>query len=205
MARVDAIPSAQTTAPASGRFVLRLGRDLHAALRHAAAARGLSLNALCARVLEDHAFGASTGGGCDAVVRHARARFGDALAGVVAFGSWARGDAASSSDLDVLVVLNRGVAVTRDLYRRWDQQPPSCDGRAVDAHVVALPEPDAAVSALWAEVARDGIVLFERDHRVSRHLGRVRRAILTGARRRSTAHGQPYWLPPRPEDAHAQR
>jgi hypothetical protein len=43
------------------------------------------------------------------------------------------------------------------------------------------------------EVAVSGMVLFERDGRVSTHLVRVRGDIAEGRLVRRIAHGQPYW------------
>ncbi len=177
----------------SGRFVVRLDPGLHAALRAEAAARGTSLNALCSDLLAD-----GRRGGCseefDAVVKSAVAVFDGDLVGVVAFGSWARGEATTVSDIDVLLVLAPSVAITRDIYRRWDRiASPTIERRVVDVHFVALPVDDERFSSLWAEVARDGIIAFDRDHRVSRYLGKVRRQLLGGHHRRAMAHGQPYW------------
>jgi predicted nucleotidyltransferase len=74
------------------------------------------------------------------VVTHARAVFGDRLAGVMVLGSWARGEAAETSDIDVLIAIDAKTALTRELYRRWDQDPISFEGRSVDAHF-AHPSP----------------------------------------------------------------
>jgi len=188
---------------ASGRFLLRIDPNLHASLRAEAAARNESLNELCARTLAEHAFD-PVAGAFGPVVRRALGLFEGALVGIIAIGSWARGEAADGSDVDVLVVVAPGIAVTRALYRRWDAQSVTCDGRAVDPHFIVLPDPAAPVTGVWAEAARDGIVVFERAHAVSRYLGHVRRQELSGVRRRSTAHGQPYWATPSPEVAHAQ-
>jgi hypothetical protein len=46
---------------------------------------------------------------------------------------------------------------------------------------------------MWAEVAIDGIVLFERGLRLTEHLVRVRRDIAAGRLVRRMVHGQPYW------------
>jgi len=177
----------------SGRFVLRIDPDLHASLRAAARAAETSLNDFCARKL------ASPGGLMDpavaAVVGRANSVLGDSLVGVVAFGSWARGEEASTSDLDVLLIAGEGVPVVRALYRRWDAGPGlSWDGHKVTPHFVRLPSSRAAVSGLWAEVARDGLVLFERGLAVSRHLANVRRRIARGDLSLRKAGGQRYWV-----------
>lgn len=178
---------------ASGRFLLRLAPGLHAALRSASAAAGLSLNDYCARKLAaplgDIAM--IEGGAC--AVTHAASLFGDRLVGVAVFGSWARQEAADGSDVDLLIVVTPGVEITRTLYRQWDQEAEGWDGRVVEPHFVQLPAPDAVVAGLWAEVALDGIILFERDLTLSKRLAHVRRDMVAGRIIRRTSHGQPYW------------
>lgn len=179
---------------ASGRFLLRLEPGLHAVLRTAAAAAGVSLNEHCARKL------AAPGGGFDgqpgaeeAVARAARA-FGDALIGVVLFGSWARGEAGEGSDVDLLMVVDDRVPLTRELYREWDASPVAWDGHEVEPAIVHLPAAGETPSGFWAEVALDGIVLFARDRSLATHLSRVRRAIAAGRIVRREAEGQVYWV-----------
>ena len=111
----------------------------------------------------------------------------------MAFGSWARGELADSSDLDVLIVVDRDVAITRDLYRRWDEEVVRCNGRAVDPHFVHLAASPPASSGLWAEVAIDGLVLFECDLRLSSALAAMRRSLVDGRLQRRVVHGQGYW------------
>ena len=182
-----------TRSPPSGRFVLRLDPGLHSVLRQAANARGVSLNEYCAAKLaaptgEPFAFG-----GAAATVRRAAAMFGESLIGVLAFGSWARGELADTSDIDVLVVVGRDTAIARDLYRRWDEDAVTWDGRRVDPHFVHLPGTRRTPSGLWAEVAIDGVVLFERDLRLSSTLSAIRRSFAEGRLRRRFVHGQGYW------------
>ena len=179
------------TAVKSGRFLLRMPPPLHAALEGAARAAGLSLNEYCVRRL------AASGVGMDdrdavALVSRAGAVAGDALAGVLLHGSWVRGDATITSDVDAIVVVDPRVRLNRALYRVWDQQPVTWKGRAVDAHFVHPAAADT-FSGLWAEAAIDGLVLFDRDGRLSTSLARVRRAIAEGRFVRRVAHGQPYW------------
>jgi len=184
--------TSRNSRPMSGRFVLRLPPPLHGALQAAARASGLSLNEYCVRRLATAGPAVAVDEHAAALVARAATLAGDALVAVVAYGSWARGEATPASDVDALVVVEPRVALTRSLYRAWDEQPVVWQGRPVDPHFVHPPGPKAA-GGLWGEVAVDGIVLFERDWRLSAHLSRVRRAIAEGKLVRRLVHGQPYW------------
>jgi hypothetical protein len=177
----------------SGRFLLRIDPALHAALRRAAREAGVSLNDYCGRSLAAPAGRSGAAGPAADVVRRAAALFGEHLAGVLLYGSVARGEAEASSDADVLVVVERRVRLTRSLYRRWDEAPVAWEGRTIDPHFAHPPDFAAPPSGLWAEVALDGIVLFERGLTLSRALVRIRREILAGRLERRVVHGQPYW------------
>lgn len=120
--------------------------------------------------------------------------FGEGLLGVAAFGSWVRREQTESSDVDVLVVLERRVTLTRKMYRTWDRTPLSWNGRPVEPHFVHLPAADEPGAGLWAEVALDGVVLFERDLRLSARLVTVRHDIVSGRIMRKLVHGHPYWI-----------
>ncbi len=186
----DIIPDARRP---SGRFVLRIDPELHASLRRAARAENVSLNRHCAEKL------ATPGTGLEppaaAVLGRAASILGDALLGVVAFGSWARGEPVAGSDLDILLIAGDQIRITRDLYRRWDEHPPlRWDGLRVEPHFCNLPKDEVEVSGLWAEVSIDGAVLFDRELSVSRRLSRNRRRILEGRISARVAHGQPYWV-----------
>jgi predicted nucleotidyltransferase len=191
----------EATSDASGRFLLRLDPGLHAALREAARAHDVSLNEYCAQKLTAPLGSLATLAVATTTVRRAAALAGEDLLAVIAFGSWARGEEGESSDLDVLIVVADGVALNRELYRRWDLESSRevdldarGDGRSVDPHFAHLPDPDTASPGLWGEVAIDGIVLFERDLTLSRRLAEIRRRIAEGRLVRRFAHGQPYWL-----------
>jgi len=178
---------------ASGRFLLRISPGLHAALRGAALDAGVSLNDYCARKLAAPAGDLFALEGATRAVERAAKLFGDRLLGVAAFGSWARREAADSSDVDLLVIVDAAVELTRELYRRWDEEPVEWQGRSVEAHFAHLPPEGRVAAGLWAEVALDGIVLFERGLAVSGRLVAVRRDIVAGKIVRKVAHGQPYW------------
>ena len=177
----------------TARVLLRLPADLHRVLAREAAARGLSFNEHCVRRLAAPASPDEASAVRTLVVDRARTACGDHLAGVVVLGSWARGEAAASSDIDVLVVIDARTPLTRDLYRGWDREPLSVEGREVDAHFVHLPDPGAPPTAVWCEAAVDGLLWYDRDGAVGSRLGEVRRAIAAGKVVRAFAHGQPYW------------
>ena len=187
------IPLDRSQSSPSGRFVLRLDPGLHSALRRAAGARGVSLNEYCATRLAAPSGELIAFGGAPETVRRVAAMLGDSLVGVVAFGSWARGELTDTSDIDVLIVVGEDVAITRDLYRRWDEDPVAWNGRRVDPHFVHLPAVPRTASGLWAEVATDGVVLFASDLRLSSTLSAVRRSLAEGRLRRRFVHGQGYW------------
>ncbi len=177
----------------SGRFVLRIDAGLHGALREAARAAGVSLNRYCALKL------ASPGAWLDeeasAVVARAASILGEALVGVVAFGSWVRGEQGGSSDFDALLIADDDAPISRDLYRRWEDAPElRWQGLPVEPHFVHLPPEGALPSGLWAEVATEGVVLLEHGYAVSRRLAEVRARLADGDIVRRRAHGRPYWV-----------
>ena len=184
--------SRESRAP-SGRFVLRIDPGLHGSLREAARAAATSLNEYCARKL------ASPGVWLDeeasAIVERAASILGEALVGVVAFGSWVRGEHDATSDFDVLLIADDDLPVSRHLYRRWDDAPGlAWQGLEVEPHFVHLLPEGEVPSGLWGEVATDGVILFERGFQVSTRLAAVRRRIADGGIVRRFAEGQPYWV-----------
>lgn len=179
-------------AAASGKFVLRIDGALHEALRRAADEEGLSLNEYCARKLAMP--GERVSEPASGVVERAARMAGRALLGVVAFGSWARGELADSSDIDLLIVVDESLPITRTLYEEWDALQLQWGGHLVEPHFVHLPPEADVLSGVWAEVAVEGIVLFERELVVSRRLVRIRQQIASGAIVRRVAHGQHYWV-----------
>lgn len=178
----------------SGRFLLRIDPGLHAALRGAAAHLGLSLNDYCARKLAAPGSFPVGSVGAIAAVQRAASLIGASLVGVVAFGSWVRGELRDGSDVDLLVVVEERVQLNRDLYRRWDAAPLSWDERHVEPHFVHLPPEGGAAVGLWTEVAMEGILLHARDLDLPRRLVGIRRTVAEGRVVRRVAHGQPYWV-----------
>lgn len=181
------------SAPRIARVLLRLPAELHRALVKEAADQSLSFNEFCVRRLASPTDAREMSSARTLVVTRATEVYGDRLMGVLVLGSWARGDAAAASDIDVLVAIDPATPLTRDLYRAWDLDPLVCEGRAVDVHVIH-PSPAGAVpSSVWCEAAVDGLVWYDRDGTIASRLGEVRRTIAEGLVLRGFAHGQPYW------------
>ncbi len=179
--------------PRVARVLLRLPADLHRTLAKAAADAELSFNEFCVRRLSAPPDAHGQSAVRSLVVSRARAVFGERLVGVLVLGSWARGDAAATSDIDVLIVIDPKTALTRELYRAWDRDPVSFEGRSVDAHFAHPSTAGTRPTAVWCEAAVDGLVWYDRDGSVAIRLGEVRRAIAEGQVVRAFAHGQPYW------------
>jgi len=114
---------------------------LHAALRKAADSLGMSLNDYCTRKLAVPAGNLAALKEAAGSVPRAAEIFGADLVGIVVFGSWVRDELTDSSDIDLLVVLERRLPLTRSLYRAWDQTPVTWEGRPVEPHFVHLPAP----------------------------------------------------------------
>lgn len=179
--------------PESVRFLLRSPADVHAAVVRAAEASGLSVNEYCVRRLRLPESPLARSGVVHAVASRAMAAVPGRLVGVVLHGSFARGEARQSSDVDVLVVVEPSVPLTRTLYRAWDVAPLEWEGRAVDVHFVHLPADPTSPGSVWCEAAIEGQVVGDPDGRIADVLRQIRRGIAEGKLVRKHAHGQPYW------------
>ena len=167
----------------SGKFVLRIPPELHAELKRRASRKGYSLNKYCLAALQNAVdqrldSPAAARESEDDWVRLAAKLLGEALLGVVLFGSSARGENRDDSDIDLLIVVEQQVSLTRNLYRKWDEE--GTDPDDVNPHFVHVPAKMEEAGSLWLETAIDGIVLYEKGRSLSRILTRIRRAISEG-------------------------
>ena len=80
-----------------------------------------------------------------------------------------------------------GTASPSSLRVHWGSHP-------LEPHFVHVLDDDGRITGVWAEVATEGIVLFEREFELSRLLARIRRRILDQHLMRRRAQGQPYWV-----------
>ncbi len=183
---------------ASGKFVLRLPARLHEGLKRRARDKGVSLNTLCVRALEPIGYGNPRGAEgqshASSLLAAIRGMLGDALMGVLLFGSVARGEPRDGSDIDLLVVVAPDLPLTRRLYRLWDERTAGrIDGR-YSPHFVHLPAGPEAAGSIWFEAAVDGVVLWDDAGQVALLLRRIRRAMAEGKLVRRQAYGHPYWI-----------
>ncbi len=188
---------------ASGKFVVRITPVLHRRLREAASREGSSLTQICLARLRGEASELPSAYRPPApslisrfLVAAILERWGAALAGLVLFGSAARGEATRESDIDLLLVLTPGVRLSRRLYQEWDLLWDTLDpdDRRVSPQFVVLPEDVRGAGGLWYEVALEGIVFWERELAISALLRRIREAMARGELRRRMIHGNPYWI-----------
>jgi len=175
--------------------VLRLRPIVHENLRDEARRRQVSLNMICQQALEGYLTRNNPTIGADRsktpLVEAISALVGEALIGVVLFGSMARGESREDSDMDLLIVIRRSIPLTRGLYARWDERFAPNEG---SPHFVHLPLDAMDAGSVWLEAAVDGIVLHDVDEEVARFLGSIRRLIASGRLKRLSAYGHHYWV-----------
>jgi len=183
--------------PLSGRFVLRIPPEIHGALKAAAARAGVSLNSYCRSILTTAVRGGGNGGMISvALLAALTEEFDEALVGLVVFGSRIRNEHTATSDIDLLIAVSESVAVSRELYTRWDTAVDAvqADAGVVSPHFAHLPSEHVAVGSLWLEVALHGVVVLDPTGVVARTLARVRDRIAAGEVQRRAAYGHPYWI-----------
>lgn len=189
-------PKNANSQKASGKFVLRLKPELHSRLKRKASAQSLSLNQLCAELLErsldDHSQELP-----EALLTALRNFWGSRLDAILLFGSKARKTNTPSSDIDLLLVMSENTPITRQLYFEWDtivEQEPTLKSEHYSPQFVSLPAELEGIGSLWLEVALEGKLLWEQGSQVSQRLNQIRNAIAQGHFKRQLTHGHPYWI-----------
>jgi predicted nucleotidyltransferase len=177
----------------SGKFVLRVGAELHQKLRDAASAKAVSLNQYCLEQLSRSFFPTTSDPTLDSVVSEVARRWGSEFVGAVLFGSAARGELNTSSDIDLLVVID--APPTREHYDAWDRSLPKKLGvHVINPQFVRLPSTPSDAGGIWYETALEGIVLRDRKNAIHRLLAGIRELMLDGKIQRKLVHGHPYWI-----------
>jgi predicted nucleotidyltransferase len=167
------------------RFLLRLNEITHQRLTRLAQQRGSSINQLCNELIEN---GLSQGGTQDSQLLQSiqQTYADDGLMGVILFGSQARGDATSQSDIDLLFIFEPNTPINRKLYQKWKND-------AYSVHCVSFPKDEARDSSFWFEIALDGKILWGAE-KLRPFLNEMKRKLSSGKYIRKLTHGQPYWI-----------
>ena len=171
---------------ASGKFVLRIPSELHEKLKKEAAISGQSLNSVVVEKIEKATH-----------IRPLRPWLAKIIntwnpLAVVLFGSTVRGEAVESSDVDLLIVMDSGVKLQRELYRNWDNL--LRDEPSLSPQFVHLPRELDEAGSLWLEAALDGEILFCRDAKVRTAIFDLKTRIAEGRFVRRWTYGSPYWV-----------
>lgn len=187
----------------SGKFVVRVPPVVHQRLSQLARNRGISLNQICLERLDNDL---SDGGGGRGLVSdlytevvHRLLEKGVPVLGLVLFGSVARGEARDTSDIDLLIVIDRSKNLNKSLYALWDEcvdqikVEPDLRHR-LSPQFVHIPEDPLDAGSIWFECAIDGVVLFDPRLSVSMFLAKIRDAVVGNKITRSSAHGHYYWV-----------
>ena len=135
------------------------------------------------------------------VARVLRDYFGENLIALVAFGSYARGEAAESSDCDLYLIakelprnrLERAGYVNAASYARFD--------RAISIKADTKTEFEAGFPSLYLDLALDGIILFDMDDYIQEKLARILELTSAAGLYRVRFDGQFAWewlRPPKP-------
>lgn len=182
----------------SGKFVLRLPTELHGKLVKISKSKNLSLNTLCNRLIvsglgvksEDEDIPPE----CIEITKQLRKKFKDKLIGVMLFGSYIKGESTESSDIDILIVIDKNIPIVRSLYSWWDTTIKWSGEKVVSPHFVKYPKDPKDVSGIWLEVAGTNIILFEKGSKITKIVAALKNLISSGGVRRYISNGHPYWV-----------
>jgi len=180
---------------ASGKFIVRIHPELHERLIRRAKDQGISLNKLCASLLDDSSPN-PTGWIPQKLQQKIIKTLGADLLAIFVFGSRAKNTHTAQSDLDLFLVLKSERSIVRKLYFDWDEMiasEPQENWQIYSPQFVSLPQPPQSVGSLWLEVALDGILIYESGGLVSSIIKKLKTEIAEGAYERKLTHGQPYW------------
>jgi len=179
--------------PKKEALFLRIAPDLIAKLKKCAEKEEVSLNSYCTDVLQDVVSERTNVSLSyyESIVEEAKDFFKSDLRAVILFGSRARGNFTSESDIDLLFVVDSKVKIQRAIYTSFEKGRDLPDELSI--HIVNLPESCDALSGIWCEVALEGVVLFDSEMIISRFLSNVRELIVDGTYVGKYSHGHRYW------------
>lgn len=182
----------------SGKFVLRVTPETHRRLSDRALNEGVSLNALCVRLL-DAGLAAQRleprwRKEIKAILPMLKKRFQKSLLGVALFGSQVAKEATEISDVDVLIVLDQSTLINRSLYRRWEDKVDFKTSIEISPHFVHLPSNKSEFTGFWFEIALNHEILYQKQGCLDKTLRQVKRVIDEGQVVREWCSGHPYWV-----------
>jgi hypothetical protein len=177
---------------ASGKLLLRISELRHLMLQSEARDLGISVSELCRCRVESPSAMETLPAEIATAIQAAQAAVASSMLGIVLFGSYARGSHTDASDIDLLIILDPEVKINRTLYRSWQNHAQGVE--RCEPHFVSLPDPEKKLTGLWAEIAIDGQILWERNNQIQYLLVKIRRAIIEGKLVSKKVHGQTYWL-----------
>lgn len=185
----------------SGKFVLRLPPDLHQILVKKSHQMEKSLNQVCLDLLSQKNF-VDTHPAQASIWHHVyehtfeplKKNFGKKLLGIVGFGSYAKGQQTESSDIDLLIILDASIPLTRSLYRWWDTHVHWISSTELNAHFIHLPRHIQNATGIWFEVAQNHHMLYQQKSKVAPFFKKAIGAIQKGQLRQYWSHGHPYWV-----------
>lgn len=172
---------------------------IHKRLAQCAEGFHVSINELCLRFIRSGLEGGSKddpwwkkeGMGLVDLIRR---RFGGDVVGIAAFGSQVSGTATASSDLDILIVLDAHIPLSRSFYSWWDEAVPQKNGGEINPQFVHLPKETKEAGGIWLEAALVLHIFWERGRKLSSFIARLKELISSDLVRRYWLNGQPYWV-----------
>lgn len=178
----------------SGKFVLRVHPVLHARLRKKSGEWGSSLNQTCLKIIER---GLEIRDGSHdrfmLALKNLKKQFRGHLLGLLVFGSHVNQQDFHSSDIDLLVLLDSKIKLSRTLYQIWDD---SCDDNlkpVMNPHFVHPPQ-NQPYGSLWLEAVKKHRVLFDKKSMLQNILDQIHSYVMMGQVSQKISHGQPYWI-----------
>ncbi|MBI5525730.1 MAG: nucleotidyltransferase domain-containing protein [Deltaproteobacteria bacterium] len=126
------------------------------------------------------------------LVRRLRSGFGSDLFGVVLFGSRARGDAGDRSDFDVFVIADRLPSGALERHKAVLER---IGGRKGPVNFLAKTkrEFEEAFPSLYLDLAKDGIVLFDKTGYMKERLERIGKITREAGLSRVKRHRGFFW------------
>lgn len=195
----------------SGKFVLRTGEELHKKIKNLARDKGSSINEICIQVLKKSLSNQSSSNNetlnedipqkqiITIVSKKLTEKYQDKFVGLILFGSSTTCDTFDNSDIDILIVFDKSLSISRKLYTFWEEEVANelkelLTQKESSPHFSHIPESVESASSLWLEISINGIILWERNNQLRRFLTNLRLYISSGAIVRKLTHSQPYWI-----------